>query len=78
MVRLLEVSKALRENDYNNITNVEILRTLINKFQQDAIELNGEVREAKQKNIILNKRIKKLKLLYHLRFKEDIDSILKS
>ena len=68
----------MKKNEYDNITNPEVLKALVYKFQQDALDLNDEVRVAKQENILLKKRLKRLRTLYHLRFKEDIDEILKS
>jgi len=68
----------VKKTEYDSITSPDILRALVHKFQQDALDLNDEVRVAKQENILLKKRIKKLRALYHLRFKQDIDEILKS
>jgi hypothetical protein len=68
----------MKKYEYDGITSLDVLRTLVHKFQNDAYELNNEVRIAKQENILLKKRIQGLKRLYHLRLKEEIDTVLTS
>jgi len=56
--------------DHKEIDDVEILHMLIDKYQSDVADMNTEISEVKQKCLIYEERIKRLKKLYYLRLSE--------
>ncbi len=63
----------IKEHNYDDLEDLDYAKTLVKKYQKDAIDLNEEVREAKQRLIQSDTRIEKLKELYYLRLSELIE-----
>ncbi len=63
----------IKEHNYDDLEDLNYAKILIKKYQKDAIDLNKEVREVRQRLIQADTRIEKLKELYYLRLTELIE-----
>ncbi len=59
--------------DHSDVEDIEDLRSLMQEYQKVGYELNKRVQEGKYRLSTANKRIERMKELYHLRLSSLIE-----